>query len=120
MPKILTKEYLERTFFVPLKADKSEGVWVRPLTETKRTEIRNAALQEAGQDADIAARYMVRDTLKACLTDWKGFYDAEGREIAFDKAAVPELCGIDPEFFSGLYLRILNVARTGEAEDLKN
>ena len=120
MPKLLTEHYLTSTFFVPLSADKSEGVWVRPLTETKRRQIREEALQEAGHDQDIAMQYVVRDTLKACVTDWVGFFDPAGNEIPFSQDSLPALCRCDPDFFAGLYLKVTAVARFGELADLKN
>ena len=120
MPVLLTEAYANSRFFIPLKADKSEGVWVKPLTETKRRMIRDAALQEAGHDQDIALSYIVRDTLKQCVADWKGFYDPAGNEIPFSPDAIASLAKIDPDFFSGLYLKIVAVARFGELADLKN
>jgi len=120
MPVLLTEAYASSTFFIPLKADKSEGVWVRPLTETKRRKIKDYALQEAGHDTDIATRYTIRDTLKECIVKWKGFYDVAGNEIPYSQDMLATLVNIDPEFFSGLYLRVVAVARFGEIEDVKN
>jgi len=120
MPKLLTEAYAQSTFFVPLSADKSEGVWVKPLTETKRRQIRDACLQEAGHDQEIAMQYVVRDTMRECLSGWKGFYDPKGEEIPFSTETAAALCKFDPDFFSGLYMRIMAVARFGEIQDLKN
>jgi len=120
MPKLLTEAYAQSTFFVPLSADKSEGVWVKPLTETKRRQIRDACLQEAGHDQEIAMQYVVRDTLKACISDWVGFTDPAGKEIPFSQEILPSLCRCDPDFFAGLYLKVTAVARFGEIQDVKN
>lgn len=120
MPVVLTKPYLESTFFIPMKADKSEGVWVKPLTLTARKRIQNDAIQESGQDQQLAAEYLVRDTLKACVTDWKGFLDVKGVEIPYSQDVMLELLKYDPEIFSGLYVRIMSVARFGELEEIKN
>ena len=120
MPKILTEAYASSTFFVPLSADKTEGVWVKPLTETKRRQIREAALQEAGHDQEIAAAYVMRDTLKACISDWVGFFDPAGKEIPYSQETLPSLCRCDPDLFAGIYLKVLSVARFGELQDLKN
>lgn len=48
MPKILTKVYKNALFFLPYSRDKSEGVWCKPLTMTKRNELRRQAQIEAG------------------------------------------------------------------------
>jgi hypothetical protein len=120
MPVVLTKEYLDHTFFIPMKADKSEGVWVKPLNETMRRRNRDAALQEAGQDQALASEYVVRNTLKDCVTNWAGFFDAAGKEIPFSVDTMLELIKIDPELFSGLYLRVISVARFGAIEEIKN
>ena len=120
MPKLLTEAYAQSTFFVPLSADKSEGVWVKPLTETKRRQIRDACLQEAGHDQEIAMQYVVRDTLKACISDWVGFTDPSGKEIPYSQEILPGLQVQHAFDFAGLYLKVTAVARFGEIQDLKN
>ena len=120
MPVLLTEAYASKQFFIPLTADKSEGVWCRPLTETKRREIRDAAVQEAGHDQELATAYAVRDTLKTCLTGWRGFRDAGGEELPFSPEMVAECCRFDPDFMSGLFLRVGAVARFGELADLRD
>ena len=45
MPCILTDRYKDSTFFIPYTLDKTEGVFVKPLTETKRNDVRRATIQ---------------------------------------------------------------------------
>lgn len=120
MPVILTKEFVDHTFFIPLTADKSEGVWVKPLTETMRRKIRDGAIQEAGHDQFIAGVYVVRDTLKECISNWKGFRDKAEKEIPYSQDVLSELFKLDPAPFTDIYERISSVARFGELEEIKN
>lgn len=120
MPTVLTKEYMDHTFFIPLSADKSEGVFSRPLSKTRRKQLEYASIQEAGHDQNIANEFFQRDALKDCIVQWKGFKDAKGAEIPFSTEILSELCEIDPELFRGIFIRIMSVARFGEIEDLKN
>ncbi len=120
MPTLLTEAYANSKFFIPLTADKSEGVWVTPLTETKRRQIRDAALQEAGHDQDIATQYAVRDTLKACVVDWRGFRDPGGNDIPCTPESITACCRLDPDYFAGLYFKLCSVARFGELADLQD
>ena len=120
MPKILTEKYLESTFFVPYASDKSEGVWVKPLSQTKRNAIRQNSIQEAGHDVSIAEDFVLFETLKICITDWKGFYDVKGLEIPYTPEILKECMRCNMEFFNQMYIRILAVATFGELEQEKN
>ena len=120
MPTVLTREYMDHTFFIPLSADKSEGVFSRPLSKTRRKQLEHASIQEAGHDQNIANEFFQRDVLKECIIQWKGFKDAKGTEIPFSTEILSELCEIDPELFRGIFIRIMSGARFGEIEDLKN
>ena len=120
MPCILTSRYKDSTFFVPYDSEKKEGVFVKPLTETKRNELRRATIQEAGQDNDLFNQMLVRSMLEASIQDWKGFTDSANEEIPYSKEALKELIPLDPDFFGTLLLRVNNVARHGELVDAKN
>lgn len=120
MPKILTNTYAEAEFFIPYTADKSEGVYAVPITETRRNEIRRAVIQEAGQDEEIAGLLLTKHILKECLRGWKGFFDATGTEIPFSDDVIGDICKHDPEFVSSLSMRIANIARFGELVEEKN
>ena len=50
MPKILTDAYRDATFFVTYNEDKTEGVYLKPLTDTMKGKLRNEAQKEAGAD----------------------------------------------------------------------
>lgn len=120
MPKILTNAYAEAEFFIPYTADKSEGVYAVPITETRRNEIRRAVIQEAGQDEEIAGVLFVKHLLKECLRGWKGFFDATGVAIPFSGESIDDICKHDPEFVASLATRIANIARFGELVEEKN
>lgn len=120
MPKILTDAYRNATFIVPFTEDKSEYVAVRPLSDTEMNTIRLEASKEAGCDDDLANRFFLRKLLEKSLTDWQGFYDVAGNELAFSKEIIKEVCECDSEFAAGLALRIRNVARIGEIAERKN
>ncbi len=120
MPKILTEKYLQHSFFIPLTADKSEGLTVKPLSGTMRSTIRKNVLQEAGHDAVIAEELAIFATLKACIQDWKGFYDAEGADIPYTETTLKACMECNPELFKVVYQRILSVAAYGELEQTKN
>ncbi|MDD2966603.1 MAG: hypothetical protein PHN64_03790 [Desulfovibrionaceae bacterium] len=68
MPTLLTDRYKDATYFIPYTMDKSEGVFVKPLTETKRNELRNAAIQEAGQDQELFVQMLVVSLLDCVVT----------------------------------------------------
>lgn len=118
--RIMTEAFKDKAFFVPLSKDKSEGVFVRPVTATMRRQVQQEALKEAGADASIADFYTVVKLLQKGLTGWQGFQDMEGQEIPFSIEMVRELCECDPDFMAGLAARIQHVARMGEMEDRKN
>ncbi len=120
MPKVLTDAYRDATFCLPFSRDKSECAFVRPMTETRRNEIRRRITQEAGHDAILAEHYFLREVLREAVVDWKGFYDVNGQELSFSREVLDEICACDPDFASLMLARILSVARTGELEDQKN
>lgn len=120
MPKILTGDYMARTFFLPFAADKSEGVWARPLTLTRRMEIQRETQAEAGMDEDIAGSYLCRGILQESIIDWKGFITPEGAEIPYSREAVKSLCENDPGMASIILDRILAMARAGDLDERKN
>ena len=118
--KILTDAYKDATFFVPYAQDKSEGVYVRPVTATLQRRLQNEAAKEAGADMGLAEGYAVVKMLQAALVGWQGFFDVTGKEIPFSEQAIREICECDPEFAAALALRIRHVARMGEVDDIKN
>lgn len=120
MPCILTDRYKDSTFFIPYSPDKSEGVFVKPLTETKRNDIRRATIQEAGQDNELFNQMIMRSMLGESIQDWKGFTDPGHDDIPYNKETLKTLIPLDPDFFNGLLLRVNNVARHGELVDEKN
>lgn len=120
MPRVLTDAYRDATFCLPFSKDKGECAFVRPMTETRRNEIRRRVMQEAGHDAALAENYFLREVLREAVTGWKGFYDVKGRELSFSREMLDEICACDPDFASLMLARILSVARTGELEDQKN
>lgn len=120
MPRVLTDAYREKTFFIALTADKSEGVWVKPLSETDRNELRRNTLKEAGGDADVATALLSCAYLQNAVVDWKGFTDARGNDLPCSAEIIKEVCRCDPDFTTGLLLRISNVARYGMLDDEKN
>lgn len=116
----MTEAFKDKSFFVPLSKDKSEGVFVRPVTATLRRQVQQEAIKEAGADTSIAEFYAVVKLLQKGLTGWQGFVDMTGGEIPFSAEMVKELCECDPDFMAGLATRIQHVARMGELEDRKN
>jgi hypothetical protein len=120
MPCIITDRYKDSTFFIPYTPDKSEGVFVKPLTETKRNDIRRATIQEAGQDNDLFNQMLVRSMLGESIQEWKGFTDVAHEKIDYSKENLKGLIPLDPDFFGTLLLRVNNVARYGELADEKN
>lgn len=120
MPKIMTDAFMARTFFLPFSVDKSEGVWARPLTLTRRMEIQRESQLEAGMDADIAANYFCRGILQESIQDWRGFYTPDGVEVPYSKEAVKSLCENDPGMAATILERIMAMARTGELNERKN
>ena len=120
MPKILTDAYKDRTFFIPYTADKSEGMYVKPLTETMIQKLRNEASKESGGDEQLASAYLVRNMLKEAIKDWVGFVDMAGNPLPCTPEVIKEICECDSDFMGGLLLRIRNVARIGELEEVKN
>lgn len=120
MPRILTDAYRDARFFIPYTEDKSEGVTIKPLTETTMFKLRDEAAKEGGADDNMALSIFNRKMLQTCITDWVGFYDAAGKELPCTSEVIKELCECDPEFASGLLLRIRAVARIGTLEEQKN
>lgn len=120
MPKILTEKTKNYLFFLPYSKDKSEGVWCRPLTMTRRNELQREAMQEAGMDSDLADTFLCRLLLKESIADWRGFWTPTGEDIPYSKQAVDEMCEHDPVMAMGMLTRILSIARTGDVEEKKN
>lgn len=120
MPKMLTGDFMRRTFFLPFSLDKSEGVWARPMSLTKRMELQREAQMEAGMDADLSGNYLCRRVLQESIIDWQGFSAPDGTEIPYSKEAVAGLCEHDPAMASELLTRILAMARAGELAERKN
>ena len=120
MPKMLTGDFMRRTFFLPFSLDKSEGVWARPLSLTKRMELQREAQMEAGMDADLSGNYLCRRVLQESIIDWQGFFAPDGTEIPYSKEAVAAMCEHDPAMASDLLGRILAMARAGELAERKN
>ena len=120
MPKILTDAYRDATFFVTYNEDKTEGVYLKPLTDTMKGKLRNEAQKEAGADDAQTGAILVRKMIQESVQDWKGFYDMAGAEIPCDKEHIKEICECDSEIAAGLMFRIQNVARMGELEERKN
>jgi hypothetical protein len=120
MPKVLTEKYKNCLFFLPYSKDKSEGVWCRPLTMTRRNELRRTALQEAGMDSELADTFLCRLLLKESIADWKGFWTPAGEDIPYSKEAVDDMCEHDPVMAMSMLTRILSIAQTGNVEERKN
>lgn len=120
MPKILTSAFRNTIFFLPYSRDKSEGVYCKPITQTRRNEIRRNAMVEAGMDSDIGEAYWCRDMLKETILDWKGFWSPTGEAIPCTPEAIADMCESDPVFAMTMLTRILSIARTGDLEDQKN
>ncbi len=120
MPKVLTDQYRDATFCLPFTQDKTECVFVRPITETRRNEIRRRITREAGHDESLAAHYFMREALRESVAGGRGFRDVNGRELPFSREMLDEVCACDPDFAALMLARIMAVARTGELEDQKN
>lgn len=120
MPKILTDTYRNATFFVPYTDDKSEGFFVKPVTETDLLKIRIDAAKEAGADNDLADVIARRLVLQRHVQSWQGFFDVAGNEIPCTPEAIKEVCECDPAFADGMAMRVRSVARIGELEEQKN
>lgn len=120
MPKMMTGEFAQRTFYIPWTTDKSEGVWARPLTLTRRAELRREAQLEAGMDEDLATSNFCRLMLTESIEDWQGFRNAAGEDIPHSREAVAALCEYDPVLAAEMLARISAMAREGELAERKN
>lgn len=120
MPRIVTAKTRNLVFFLPYSKDKSEGVWCKPLTLTRRHELQRQAAVEAGMDSDLTESYLCRSILQETIVDWKGFWTPTGEDIPYSKEAVADMCENDPAMAVGMLTRILALARTGELEERKN
>ncbi len=120
MPHILTDTYRDKTFFIALTDDKSEGYWCKPISETERNKIRRDAQKEAGGDSDIAAQIFTIKFLQRSITDWKGFFDMKGDAIPCNEETIAMICRCDPDICSTLAIKVMNIARYGELDDQKN
>lgn len=118
--RILTEAFRDRTFFVPLNNERTEGVFVRPMSATQRRKIQQEALREAGADISIAAYLEGVKLLQRCVADWKGFQDLDGNDIRCTPEKIREVCECEPDFMGQLAQRIQHVARLGELDDEKN
>ena len=65
MPKNLTDAYRDATFYVPYNEDRTEGVYIKPLTETAMGKMRDEAAKEGGADDKLASAIFVRKLLQA-------------------------------------------------------
>ena len=101
-------------------ADKSEGIWVRPITRTQLNEAYRKAALEAGADAELAEALVSLRVLENSLVDWKGFFDANGNSIDYSGEILREVWENDPAMFANIYWRIREIARMGELDDQKN
>lgn len=54
-------------------ADKSEGMWARPITRTQLSEAYRKAALEAGADTELTEALVSLRVLENSLVDWKGF-----------------------------------------------
>lgn len=118
--RIMTENYKDREFFIPLNNDKTEGLYCRPVSASARRKLALEAMREAGGDVQIAAHLENRKLLCAALLNWRGLYDMGGEEIPFSEAAINMICEHDPDAGAAFVNLIRNIARFGEAEDAKN
>lgn len=120
MPKILTDAYKDKVFVLPYTDDKKECAYIKPLTDKALNRIRREASKESGTDEALFNHFFLRGFLQESIVGWEGFFDAAGQEIPYSLEMVKEICECDPEFATGMALRIRNVARFGELDDRKN
>lgn len=120
MPKILTDAYRDAKFYIPYNESKTEGVYIKPLTETTLHRLRDDAAKEGGADEHLSTSIFIQKLLQASIVEWEGFYDVAGNELPCTPAIIKEVCECDPEFAGALVVRIRNVARIGEFEERKN
>lgn len=120
MPRILTDAYKDKVFVIPYTDDKKECAYIKPLTNTALNRIRREASKESGTDEALFNHFFMRNSLQESIVSWEGFIDVAGEEIPYSLEMVKEICECDPEFATGMALRIRNVARFGELDDRKN
>ncbi|WP_302551836.1 hypothetical protein [uncultured Bilophila sp.] len=120
MPKIVTKNYSDAVFFIPYTADKSEGIWARPITRSQLNEAYRKAALEAGADTELTEALVSLRVLENSLVDWKGFFDANAKPIEYSRETLRAVWENDPAIFTNIYWRIREIARMGELDDQKN
>lgn len=120
MPQILTGEFAQRVFFLPFSTDKTEGVYVKPVTMTRRRELQHESNVEAGMDADLAMTYFIKKILQESIIDWIGFQSVEKQEVKYSKEVVADLCEHDMLMANTIFERINTMARSGELQEQKN
>lgn len=120
MPILLTEKYKDRTFRIPLNENKSEYVDVRPMTESVRSKIKQEVYLSSGADQELAEKSVVPAMLKHSIVGWAGFKDVGGNEIPCTHEAIQMLCEHESEYMSGLFFRIMTVARQADLIDEKN
>lgn len=120
MPRILTNAYRNRTFILPFTQDKTECAYIKPLTDTAISKIRNQAAAEGGADDMLTNKYFLQHFLEQSITGWQGFFDVAGNEIPYTQETLKEICECDPDFAALMAMRIRNVARQGELDERKN
>lgn len=118
MPKIMTKQYENKKFFIPYSLDKTEGVWVRPLTRALRDTLQREAMLEAGMDTQLGQELLSLKVLQACVLDWKGARDTEGKDIPFSKESIREMWKYDLPMTEEMLRRVMDVARCGELAEV--
>lgn len=118
--RIMTEAYKDAIYFIPLNGQKTEGIYVKPISSTERRRITLEAVKEAGGDMAVAAYLESVKMLQAALDGWKGVYDMSGNEIPFSAEAVKAACEYDPDIMAQFLARMKNVARFGEEDDRKN
>lgn len=120
MPKIVTKNYSDAVFFIPYTADKSEGIWARPITRSQLNEAYRKSALEAGADTELTEALVSLRVLENSLVDWKGFFDANAKPIEYSRETLRAVWENDPAIFTNIYWRIREIARMGELDDQKN
>ena len=120
MPKIVTKNYSDAVFFIPYMADKSEGIWARPITRTQLSKAYRKDALEAGEDTELPDALVSLRVLENYLVDWQGFFDANEKPIEYSRETLREVWESDPAIFTNIYWRIREIARMGELDDQKN
>lgn len=118
--RIMTEAYKDVTYFIPLNGQKTEGIYVKPLSSTERRRISLEAVRESGGDMSVAAHLEAVKMLQSGLVGWKGIYDMGRNEVPFSAEMIKVACEYDPDIMAQFLARMKNVARFGEEDDRKN